>query len=519
MRKICITLILIGSFIFPNLIVAQDCDFKIIIQAGRKEIIRFGLQSELNYIPRVKNNRMFLQTHSFESILIYGGSFQYDANEKSVTIISEYNNIMVSCIIDSNIGYVNGKKVSIDKNSAVRPYIVENLTMLPLRFIFENLYPEGRIDWDVKTKTATLIINDYECDNFSPDWAMQDGNPGKTRNIPEYSAPRTGNLILHDVIKNFDNSGEPIIFDGKLFVNQSFHGTQLIDLKEKKIIWSANASNQDELMIFISSPAYKNGKIVINGIKCGNAEDGKIIWKKEIPSNRIFDSDSIIYGNNVYSSNYGFEDDNYAFCNDLDTGNTIWEFKTGFDRTEKIAIADGRVFLFQQVRSPERQKDQKQKIRCLSAENGTVIWEKEITSESMPRMCADKDLVVVDDLCLDTKTGKELWKLPSKMRYLAMSDRHIIQSTESTICYSKLTGKQVWSNNIGFRLPVIAGSKVFGLDDKFIYCFSTKDGNELWRYGYSVHAIPRIGNIRQMVVSNGYIMLESIYTAEIYKEK
>lgn len=517
MRKICITLILIGSFIFPNLIIAQDCDFKIIIQAGRKEIIRFGLQSELNYVPRVKNNRIFLQTHSFESILIYGGSFQYDANEKSVSIISEYNNIMVSCIIDSNIGYVNGKKVSIDKNSSVKPYIVDNLTMLPLRFIFENLYPEGRIEWDDITKTATLIINDYECDNFSPDWAMQDGNPGKTRNIPEYSAPRTGNLILHDVIKNFDNSGEPIIFDGKLFVNQSAQGTQLIDLKEKKAIWSANVSNQDELMIFISSPAYKNGKIVINGIKCGSSEDGKIIWKKEVLSNRTFDRDSIIYSNNVYSSNYDPEDNNYVFCNDLDTGNTIWEHKTGIDRTLKMAIAERKVFLCQQVFKPNKQVDIR--IRCISAENGTFIWEKEITSESMPRMCADKDLVVVGDLCLDAKTGKELWKLPSKMRYLAISDRHIIQSAESTICFDKLTGKQVWSNDVFCRFPVIAGSKMFGLDDKFIYCFSMKDGSELWKYEYITNKISRVGGVRQMVVSNGYIMLESIYSAEIYKEK
>ena len=519
MRKMWIIAILIIAFVFPKLIIAQECNFKIAIQVGNQEVIRFGSKSLLDNIPIIKNNRVFMTIYSYENIFIYGAGFNYNAKNKSVTIVNTYNNNKVSCIVDNNVGYVNNKKVAIDKDIAVKPYAMSNLTMLPLRFIFENLYPEGRVEWNSGTKIATLTINDYECDNFILDWAMQDGNPGMTRNIPECSAPKTGNLILYDVIKNFDNSGEPIIFDGKLFLNQSAQGTQLINLKEKKVIWSAKDSSQDELTIFISSPAYKNNKIVINGIKCGNSKDGKIIWKKEISPEGSFDRDSIIYGNKVFSSNYEAEDKNFLFCNDLETGSTIWEHKTGFDRTEKMVVAGGRVFIFQQIRNQDRKNDQRQRILCVSAENGMFLWEKEITSESNHRMCADKDLIVFGDLCLEAKTGKELWRLPSKSRYLAMSDRCIIQSEGNTVCYDKLTGKQVWLNTIRSRQPVIAGNKLFGLDEKLIYCFDMKDGTELWRYNYSIHAIPRIGSIRQMVVSNGYIMLESIYTAEIYKER
>lgn len=513
-RALMVFLVIVFTFeiVFPKHTNAQGCDFKIILQNNHIAFTKFGTPGKATYAPQIRFGRLFCTGELCSQLFDIDRT--YDAQSKTVMLTDDYGN-SIELALNENHALVNGIKKQIDKNAGVMLHITSGYTLFPMRFIFENLYPEGRIEWDESTKTATLIINDYECDNFSPDWAMQDGNPGKTRNIPEYSAPRTGNLILH-VIKNFDNSGEPIIFDGKLYIKQTDQGTQLIDLKEKKAIWSAN---QDELMIFISAPAYKNGKIVINGIKCGNSEDGKMIWKKEVQNRSTFDRDSIIYGNNVFSSNYDPEDKNYVFCNDLDTGNTIWEHKTGFDRTEKMAIADGKVFLFQEIRGPERQKDQKQRIRCISAENGTFLWEKEITSELNPNMCADKDLVVIGDLCLDAKTGKELWRLPSKGRYLAMSEKHIIQSGGYTNCYNKKTGKQVWSNDVFCRFPVIAGSKMFGSDDKFIYCFSTKDGSELWRYEYITNRISRVGGIRQMVVSNGYIMLESINTAEIYKEK
>lgn len=481
--NIFILLIVLFSFHCPPESTAQNCDFKIIIQAGRKEIIRFGFQSELSHAPRVKNNRIFMQTHSFESILIYGGSFQYDANDKSVTIISEYNNKRISCVIDSSIGYVNGKKVAIDKNSDVKPYIVDNLSMLPLRFIFENLYPEGRIEWDGDTKIATLIINDYECDNFSPDWAMQDGNPGKTRNIPEYSAPRTGDLSLHGSFQ-FNDSTMPIIFDGKMLFSKAAGNYNCIDITTKETFWDS------ENFPPFGTPAYKDGRIIFFGIESYNALSGKFIWKKDSWDSYEMLGDSIIYGQNTYSLNYKTNGKNQISCSNVKTGKIIWEQNTGNDLITLSAIADNKLFLY-------IKNENTSAIRCVQANTGKFIWEK---TSLRKLVCADKDVVVSEDSCMNAENGNQLWKLPYTSKEIALSEDNLLQGAEKISCYDKKTGRNIWTNDIKVFSPIIAGEKVFATDGETLYCLNKTNGDILWKYdaNFTHHT---------MIASGGYLAL------------
>lgn len=495
MRKIFVITILISTFAFTNLIIAQDCDFKIIIRAGRKEIIRFGYQTELNYPPRVKNNRIFLQSRSFDNIFVYRAEFLYDIANKSVTIVSAYNNNKVSCIIDSNIGYVNDKKVTIDKNSVVKPYIVDNLTMLPLRFIFENLYPEGRIEWDHKTKTATLIINDYECDNYSLDWAMQDGNPGKTRNIPEYSAPRTGDLSLHGSFQ-FNDSTMPIIFDGKMLYSKAAGNYNCIDIATKATLWDS------ENFPPFGTPAYKDGKITFFGIESYDASSGKSFWKKDSWDSYEMLSDSIIYGQNTYSLNYKTNGNNLISCSENKTGRVIWEQNTGNELIILSAIANNKLFLYVQTENISA-------IRCVQANTGKFIWEK---TSLRKLVCADKDVVISEDSCMNAENGNQLWKLPYTSKEITLSEDNLLQSAEKISCYDKKTGRNIWTKDIKVFSPIIAGDKVFATNGGTLYCLNKTNGDILWKYdaNFTHHS---------MITSGGYIALMGKNAIRILKEK
>jgi hypothetical protein len=61
----------------------------------------------------------------------------------------------VDVAVGGNIGYVDDKAVAIDPaNPKVVPVIINNRTMLPLRFVTENL--GATVGWDAATQTITI---------------------------------------------------------------------------------------------------------------------------------------------------------------------------------------------------------------------------------------------------------------------------------------------------------------------------------------------------------------------------
>ncbi|MCD6427548.1 MAG: copper amine oxidase N-terminal domain-containing protein, partial [Caldisericaceae bacterium] len=82
-----------------------------------------------------------------------GGTIEWDGKERKVTI--KFNGTVIELWIDNPEARVNGKVKWIDeKNHDVRPIIINDRTMLPLRFVAENL--GCNVDWDPKTRTITI---------------------------------------------------------------------------------------------------------------------------------------------------------------------------------------------------------------------------------------------------------------------------------------------------------------------------------------------------------------------------
>lgn len=75
----------------------------------------------------------------------------------SETIVD--NSILLA--VGSPLAYVQGKQGNVDpNNSAVTPLIVENRTLVPVRFIAESL--DMKVDWDQKTQTALISSDGYD---------------------------------------------------------------------------------------------------------------------------------------------------------------------------------------------------------------------------------------------------------------------------------------------------------------------------------------------------------------------
>ncbi len=107
-----------------------------------------------NTVPVIKNGRTLLPIRAIIEAL--GGYIRWDADEQKVSIA--LNITRIELWIGKNIAVVNGIEKPIDPdNPSVVPEIINSRTMLPIRFIAENL--GASVDWDGETKTVTITYS------------------------------------------------------------------------------------------------------------------------------------------------------------------------------------------------------------------------------------------------------------------------------------------------------------------------------------------------------------------------
>lgn len=111
----------------------------------------FNLDKDPKVVPIIKDNRTFLPIRII--IETWQGNIEWNNVLKQVTITVDQNKI--SLTIQKSEAMVNGKTKNIDENKQVVPFILNGRTMLPLRFIAENL--QSQVEWDAKTQQITLI--------------------------------------------------------------------------------------------------------------------------------------------------------------------------------------------------------------------------------------------------------------------------------------------------------------------------------------------------------------------------
>ncbi len=113
--------------------------------------------------PEINLGRMFLVIRYVTQEL--GAELSWEGTEKKITITTKTGKI-IDLWVGRPLAMVDGASVMIDSdNMAVVPYIKEGRTLLPMRFVAEQLGATGDEDviWDGATKTVTLKVRDEDC--------------------------------------------------------------------------------------------------------------------------------------------------------------------------------------------------------------------------------------------------------------------------------------------------------------------------------------------------------------------
>lgn len=213
-----------------------------------------------------------------------------------------------------------------------------------------------------------------------------------------------------------------------------------------------------------SSPALANGKIVTFGISgilsCLDAASGKVIWRKENPTNAIpqfYTGMSPLISGGVCIVHVGTKDNGEVLALDLKTGNEMWKW-TG----------DGPAYA-----SPS--------IMTLEGKKHIIVQ-------------TEKNL-----MALDFATGKLLWQIatPVQQRFYNCVSPYIdgnkiyftgqglgTKAIEVTKQGDKFVTKELWSTTeIGakWNTPVLINGFLYGFtDQRRIYCLNAKTGQTGW---------------------------------------
>ncbi|MDI6884140.1 MAG: PQQ-binding-like beta-propeller repeat protein [Hadesarchaea archaeon] len=197
--------------------------------------------------------------------------------------------------------------------------------------------------------------------------------------------------------------------------------------------------------------------------------DNNLVWKFWL-GNSITSSPAVVNGKVYFGSFTKWMESSAKsfFCLSADSGQLMWAENLGIIHMSSPAVEDGKVFISSPVTEGNR-------TYSLSAENGGIVWEKEIA--------ADRSPVVVG--------GKV---------YIGSSDGEVYALDAEN-------GNVLWSRNIGGYLssPAVFGSRIYiGSSDGEVYALDAENGNVLWsrETGYGTHT-PSVGKDKIFVLDGG----------------
>lgn len=123
----------------------------IVLGIGNPRMIVNGSEKEVDAgngtTPVIINGRTFLPIRAIIDEL--GGNIDWNSIEKKVVV--RLNNKRIDLIINNDIAFIDGKRVPI----GATPMIINGRTMLPIRFIAENL--DCYVGWN--SENSTIILN------------------------------------------------------------------------------------------------------------------------------------------------------------------------------------------------------------------------------------------------------------------------------------------------------------------------------------------------------------------------
>ena len=165
---------------------------KIILQIGNPNMIVNGTEKPIDAegtAPVIVNDRTLLPVRAVVEEM--GGTVDWNGGTQTVTL--NYGTDEINLVIDNTTAYLNGAAQTLD----TAPTIINDRTMLPIRFIAESFMFE--VDWDEATKTVAIEKNISENNTELNDNMVLIKGGTFTMGSPESEYERENDEVQHEV--------------------------------------------------------------------------------------------------------------------------------------------------------------------------------------------------------------------------------------------------------------------------------------------------------------------------------
>ncbi len=149
---VCFMMLTMPSSYADGPVTVSDTDMRFTI--GASTYMVNGVPNAMDAAPLIIDGRTFLPVRYVATPL--GASVAWNNIEREVTI--SLNGVILQLWIDQPHALVDGQSVLIDPdNDQVKPVIIDGRTMLPVRFVSENL--NCSVIWDAITRQVKVVHN------------------------------------------------------------------------------------------------------------------------------------------------------------------------------------------------------------------------------------------------------------------------------------------------------------------------------------------------------------------------
>lgn len=463
-----ITMFVITTTCFnSHFILAKKQQAVILMQSGQNKILVNGLPAPIDMAPEIKFGKMFISIRTLTNE-VWMVSVQWYPAEKKVTVTSRCKNIIFW--IGNNMANVDGQSIQIDKNPKIVPYIKNGRSMLPVKFITDNLNAKS-LEYDAKAKTAKVVLewfpNDLKCD-----WPTRGGNTQKQYWIPSSFELKSINLTLKSkALNNFKvdvGLRQPMLLasDGKAYfcvLNAIYVYTPETNtisiLKKLDMEFSLyDITISDDKMICSS------GK----GLICIDRLTGNEVWRKFDMYSQVFGS----YFGVEISQNKIIRISSYEIhCYNVNDGMELWKINQKKDDKGKQIEIFGFEYVIDEklLWLPTVYGNNTFSVSCINLNDGKHVWTRNFRNPVKTKLFIDSKIVVVEQNngihALDAWTGNEVWhnkqvspcifttfEDPTLLSYnlysyMAVHDQNLIcQDKVKMYCLDSMTGKMIWDS-------------------------------------------------------------------------
>lgn len=330
-----------------------------------------------------------------------------------------------------------------------------------------------KINLIISVITTVIFLSSADC--LSQDWPQWRGinRDGK---VTGFKAPGSWPAELKQEWKVSVGFGDatPVLSGKKLYLNTRQADKEVIlclDTLSGKELWrdsypsiAVTGPSASQHPGPRGTPAISNGLVVTFGaagiISCLDAETGKLIWRKENPSNAypdFFTGTSPLIADGMCILHIGKKNDGQIIALDLRTGNEKWKW-----------AGDGPSYSSPSVMNIEGKKHlivfTEKNLIALDLTNGKLIWQIPTPDQQRYYNCVSPYIEGQTIFLTGQGTGTKAIK--------------VVKSG------NEFSTKEIWVNpEVGakWNTPVLKNGFLYGFtDQKRIYCLNAETGKTVW---------------------------------------